>query len=130
MKKQTSNWLKTARDDIAVAKEILDRIDLTNMIAFHSQQAIEKSFKAILEEKESHVPRIHNLITLKGSIEKYVQLDINEEILTQINETYIDSRYPSDLGLLPSGKPDIQLAQQFYEIAENIIQQIEKYLSE
>jgi hypothetical protein len=32
---------------------------LTNMVAFHSQQAIEKSIKAVLEEKENHVPRMH-----------------------------------------------------------------------
>jgi len=39
------------------------------MVAFHSQQAIEKSIKAILEEKETKVPKIHNIITLKEKIE-------------------------------------------------------------
>jgi len=33
-------------------------------------------------------------------VEKHLKLNVKEEIITGINETYIDARYPADLGLL------------------------------
>ena len=50
MKKITKEWLKVANDDLAVIEKIIDDNRLTNMVAFHSQQVVEKSLKAILEE--------------------------------------------------------------------------------
>ncbi|MFP4088405.1 MAG: HEPN domain-containing protein [Desulfobacteraceae bacterium] len=98
------------------------------MIAFHSQQAIEKSIKAVLEEKETLVPKIHNIITLKAKVENYIQLPVDQEIFDQINELYIDSRYPTDLGLLPEGKPSMEIADKFFKLATEIHKNIRKYL--
>jgi HEPN domain-containing protein len=130
MKKQTEYWLDTAGDDLILIEEIIDNEHLTNMVAFHSQQAIEKSIKAVLEEKENHVPRIHNIITLKGKIENYVELAVDQEIFDQINELYIDSRYPTDMGLLPDGKPSKKNAEKFFSMATKIYKNIRDYLSE
>lgn len=128
MKKQTENWLNLAKDDLILINEIIHNESLTNMVAFHSHQTIEKSIKAILEEKETKVPRIHNIINLRGKIEKYIKLDIEQEIFDQINELYIDSRYPTDLGLLPSGKPSKKIATKFYQTATKIYEEIREYL--
>ena len=51
------------------------------MIAFHSQQAIEKSLKSVLEEYESKVPRIHNIIKLKEMTEKYLDITADKKLL-------------------------------------------------
>ena len=99
------------------------------MIAFHSQQAIEKSFKSILEEFESKVPRIHNLIKLKEMTEKYITIETNRKLLEQVNEIYSDVRYPSDIGLVPTGKPSIKLAKEFYVFALSIKNKIEKKIN-
>ena len=128
MKKQAENWLNTAKDDLILINEIIQNEYLTNMVASHSHQAIEKSIKAILEEKETKVPRIHNLINLKGKIEKYIKLDIEQEIFDQINELYTDSRYPTDLGLLPGGKPSKEIATKFFNTAFEIYEEIKDYL--
>ena len=128
MKRQTEYWLKAAQDDLIVIREIIRNDSLTNMVAFHSQQAIEKALKAVLEE--NHVPRMHNIITLKAMIDRYVTLNFNQEIFDQINELYIDSRYPTDLGLLPDGKPSREIAEEFFNITTNIFDQITEYLSE
>ncbi len=130
MKRQTEHWLDKAEEDLILVEEIIDNEYLTNMVAFHSQQAIEKSIKAVLEEKENHVPRIHNIITLKGKIENYIELAVDQEIFDQINELYIDSRYPTDLGLLPDGKPSKEIAEKFFGIATEIHKYIRGYLSE
>ena len=130
MKKQAESWLNAAEDDLLVIKEIIDNEHLTHMVAFHAQQSIEKSIKAVLEEKEEDIPRIHNLIQLRGRIEKYIQLDIDEDIFNQINELYSDSRYPTDLGLLPDGKPTQEIAKEFNNLAQSICNKIKKYLEE
>jgi HEPN domain-containing protein len=52
MKKISEEWLKAAKDDLNVIERILDDEHLTHMVAFHSQQCIEKSLKAIIEEYE------------------------------------------------------------------------------
>ncbi len=130
MKRQTEYWLNTAGDDLILIEEIIHNEHLTQMVAFHSQQAIEKSMKAVLEEKEDNVPRIHNIITLKGRIESYIELAVDREIFDQINELYIDSRYPTDLGLLPGGKPSKEIAEKLFSTASEIHNNIKAYFSE
>ena len=129
MKKPAEEWLKAANDDLKVIEKIIYDETLTNMIAFHSQQAIEKSFKSILEEFESKVPRIHNLIKLKEMTEKYITIETNRKLLEQVNEIYSDVRYPSDIGLVPTGKPSIKLAKEFYVFALSIKNKIEKKIN-
>ena len=124
MKKQANDWLLAADDDLRVIAKIIDDESLTNMIAYHSQQAIEKSLKSILEEYESKVPRIHNIIKLKEMTEKYINIDVDKELLEQVNDVYSDTRYPSDVGLIPSGKPSLEIAKRFYNFAANIKNEI------
>ena len=128
MKKQTEYWLNSAKDDLILINEIIQNELLSHMVAFHSQQAIEKSIKAILEEKEAKVPRIHDIINLKERVEKYIELNIEQEIFDQINELYIDARYPTDLGLLPNGKPSKEIANKFSKTADEIYEKIKDYL--
>jgi len=117
MKKEiTIEWLKAACDDLLTIKEIIDKEYLTNIVAFHSQQAIEKSFKAILEDNEIEIPKVHSLIYLYEKVKAYIEVD-DEEILEQLNSLYISSRYPADFGLLPYGKPTIEDAEKFFHFA-------------
>ena len=104
MRRLTKAWLEFARDDLGVAEEILDREDLTHMAAFHCQQSVEKSFKAVLEEHEQIVPRIHEPDHASRSVEQYFELELESALLNQPNELYLVARYPSDLGLLPGGE--------------------------
>ncbi|MGC8493995.1 MAG: HEPN domain-containing protein [Syntrophobacteraceae bacterium] len=50
MKKVTKEWLRAAADDLRVIDRIRRDEHLTHMIAFHAQQAVEKSIKAAIEE--------------------------------------------------------------------------------
>ncbi len=43
MRETTREWLSRAKDDLDVIAEIKNKQHLTNMVAFHAQQAIEKS---------------------------------------------------------------------------------------
>lgn len=128
MKFITSEWLKSADDDINTIKAIIDDESLTHIVAFHSQQCIEKSFKAMVEEFELASQKIHNLITLNETISSVYQFDFDEDKLGLLNKLYLDSRYPGDLGLLPNGKPSIEVAKGFQELAKEIYERIKTFI--
>ncbi len=52
MKKITEDWIKSARLDLDNISKIFNEEHLTPVIAFHSQQAIEKCLKALMEEHQ------------------------------------------------------------------------------
>ena len=107
-------WLKAAFDDLKVISNIIDKPDLSHMIAFHSHQAIEKTFKAIIEYKQLRIPKQHDLLKLKELIQDEFFIE-NDDLLDTLNQLYIDARYPGDMGLLPYGKPSLKEAHKFYQ---------------
>jgi HEPN domain-containing protein len=126
-KKIALEWLKSASDDLILIQEIINNVNLTHMIAFHAQQAVEKSLKAILEYHNNKVPKKHDLIQLKIMVSDFIQID-DDDTLDSLNRLYIEARYPGDLGLLPNGKPDIDDAKVFYNCAENIYREVKKLI--
>jgi HEPN domain-containing protein len=130
MKKLVSDWIVLAEKDIKAAAIIIDEADLTNMVAFHCQQAIEKYFKALIAEYEKPLLKIHDLLKLYGIIKEVKNLEINEDVLSEINEVYIEDRYPGVLGLLPDGMPTEDEAKQFMEFARKIEAAVKKEIAE
>ena len=47
-----------------------------------------------------------------------------------MDDLYIESRYPGDLGLLPNGKPTIADAEEFYNFAKEIFEKVKNILAE
>jgi len=86
MKLITKEWLDRAREDLDVAMEIIPREHLTNMVAFHSQQAVEKTLKGIVEEFEIGFVKTHNLERLLGIVRKQMNLDVDLNIIKRLDE--------------------------------------------
>lgn len=128
MKPITQEWLNRARDDLDVVEEIIEIAHLTNIAAFHCQQAIEKSFKAILEEHDEVVPRIHNLVTLYNLVKDKLNFTSDELALKEIGDIYLEARYPGELGLLPYGKPAVEDAKRFYSTAKTVYNNVNNLL--
>lgn len=129
MKQITEQWLRAAEDDLRVVTRIASDEYLTHMVAFHSQQCIEKSLKAIIEEYELGHIRIHNLSRLLEIVRPKVTLEAEVVLIEKLDKLYIDARYPGELGLLPDGKPTRADAQQFYDLAKSIYEQVKEILS-
>jgi HEPN domain-containing protein len=129
MKQIAEHWLNAAQDDLRVVARIASDEHLTHMVAFHSQQCIEKSLKAIIEEYELGHIRVHNLGRLFEIVKPQVSFDIEAVLIEKLDKLYIDARYPGELGLLPSGKPTIEDARQFYDGAKGIYEQVIRKLS-
>jgi HEPN domain-containing protein len=128
MKPMTELWLKAAEDDLRVVARIASDEYLTHMVAFHAQQCIEKSLKAIIEEYELGHLRVHNLGRLFEIVRPKVTLAADVVLIEKMDKLYIDARYPGELGLLPNGKPTRADAQQFYDCAKRIYEQVKRIL--
>ena len=126
MKKITEEWLKAAKDDLDVIIRIIDDVHLAHIVAFHAQQCVEKVFKALLEEHEIEIPKIHNLVTLYGKVETIIGEKMDLRLLKTLDSLYIDARYPSELGLLPDGKPNREETKKFYRFAKEVYESIKK----
>ena len=124
MKKITSEWLKAASYDLLLIEEIKSKETLTHIAAFHAQQAIEKSLKAILEEEGTEIPKIHKLKTLFTIAGLPFEND-NEVLMVRILDSlYIEARYPGDMGLLPDGKPSLDDILKFYDFAQRVLDRV------
>jgi len=128
MKPVTKDWINFAKDDLDAAKSLSREDHLTNVVSFHAHQTIEKCFKAVMEEKHIDFQKTHNLVTLCHQISAVLTIECQEDILLEVNELYISSRYPSDIGLLPSGKPTQKEADTFLTLAEEIFNKVTSFL--
>lgn len=124
MKRVTEEWLKAAADDLLVIEKIASDEHLTHMVAFHSQQCIEKSLKAVIEEYEIGSVRIHNLERLFEIVRDCIQIDVDHTLIEMLDKLYVDARYPGDLGLLPTGKPTLEYARKFHGFSRTIYKTI------
>lgn len=112
-------WLKASSYDLLTVEKIADTDYLTHIVAFHSEQSIEKSLKALMVSKNSDIPKIHSLNRLFKLTEDMIK-NSNTQIVNKLDKLYIDSRYPSEFGLLPYGKPTLEDAKEFYGFALDI----------
>jgi HEPN domain-containing protein len=129
MKAITKEWLDRAKDDLDTIEKILDDAHLTNVVAFHAQQAVEKTFKAVIEEFQLGFVKTHQLEFLFGATKAHLSFKIDLTMLKRLDEVYIEARYPSDMGLLPYGKPTAEDAKKFHEFAKEIYENINTILT-
>jgi HEPN domain-containing protein len=129
MRRIAREWLEAASLDIENISHIIQNERLTGHVAFHAQQAIEKSLKAVIEEKGLNVPKIHSLQKLFAICESsFIDYTPDEELIIALDSLYIESRYPGEFGLLSGGKPNQKQAQAFYDFAFQIHQTIKLQL--
>src|SRR5437899_8942586 len=96
MKKLTAAWIRKAESDFRVAKNLAGmRPAAHDEVCFHSQQAAEKFFKALLQEWGLPVPKIHELDDLLTMLlPRDVTLQIVRRGLRGLSRFAVDYRYP------------------------------------
>jgi len=99
MNPATAEWVTKAEADFATAgRELRARKNLNyDAVCFHAQQCAEKYLKAVLQEHEKRIPKIHNLIELMLLCE---EIDSSYEMLRAdlvVMERYsVGIRYPGE----------------------------------
>ena len=106
------------------ARLLLESPDLTHLTAFHAQQVVEKTLKAVIEEGDLGAVRTHSLTRLLDVVRSHVNVDADSDMLDRLDAVYIGARYPSELGLLPYGKPTTEDARDLLAFAGAIYEQV------
>jgi len=119
----SKEWLKASKIDLDSIEYIIKAEHLTTVVAFHAQQSVEKALKALLISYGIQIPRIHSLNRLFKLVEKDFRLE-SFEIIDMLDDLYIESRYPGDMGLLPYGQPTQEDAKEFYTFAQAVFNDV------
>lgn len=130
MRFMTQEWLKAAHYDLLALESMKENALLTTMIAFHAQQCIEKSFKAVLAEKDDRIPKVHGLVALYAKVSDTFENKYDLDIFKTFDELYIEARYPGEMGLLPNGEPSQEEAKAFVKVANEIFSQVQTMVTE
>ncbi len=125
MRPLTNEWLNAANDDLLAMKLLMSNEHLTHIAAFHAQQCLEKTLKAILEENEIDISKTHKLHTLISLI-PVKNISFDERLIALLDKLYIDARYPGDLGLLPDGKPQFEDVNEFFSLASYMYDEVRR----
>ncbi len=120
MQKLAEQWLHAASIDVGAMERLMDVPNLTPAVAFHAQQAIEKSLKAVLAQKYAKTPKTHDLVMLYGNVRKIASVEIDIRLLGAINETYIETRYPTSPTTDELSIPSKKTAELFLQEARRI----------
>lgn len=101
MRRESEEWLSIAKEELQSAEHLFE-IRLFRMVCYHAQQAVEKVLKSLMAEHEVEIPRTHNLLDLKNAVRSLgYEADLTDEDAIFLNSIY-RTRYPSDLGFIPS----------------------------
>jgi len=109
-------WLRIAKEDLAVAKALL-KLDFFGTVTYHCQQSAEKALKGYLAFKNHAILKTHDLIKLNKLCfefdRSFEKISVNAE---QLNPFATKFRYPSEFDI-----PDVTDAQLTIKHAEDIM---------
>jgi len=114
-------WIFFADKDLGAAELISTNAEFTGEVAFLCQQAIEKYLKAVLFELKIPIQKTHNLLKLYNELKEHKDLELDETLLNELCDLYIESRYPTDVALF-SGEvlPSEEDTKIFLEFAQSV----------
>jgi len=129
MKPEAQAWFKIAHEDMAAAEQLLQS-SIYRMVCLHSQQAVEKTLKALLTERGVEFKRTHNIVDLLSLLSAQgLPVDVSHEEAGFLNAVY-RSRYPAEAGLLPQGEPTTDDARKALALGRKVLAQGQRLLEQ
>lgn len=90
---EAQRWLAKADEDLAAAHRLLPEI--VNQAAFHVQQAMEKTLKALMVAKRQEIRKTHDISLLMSLVRPlWPDLIPQRFSIAELTEWYLVSRYP------------------------------------
>jgi HEPN domain-containing protein len=124
---EARSWTDNAFGDMRVAKHLLSTMHPipVEIIGFHSQQASEKSLKAVLAYNETVIPRTHEITELVNICKTLgACFDIPEAVADTITEYAVKVRYKQETRDFTENDAEFAVKQ-----AEKVIDMVENYLA-
>lgn len=119
------DWLRHAASDLHLAKlGLADRDVLRNQVAFHAQQAAEKSLKAVLADRKIHFPKTHDLEALIEIIQLAgIAWPLATQHIEALSPFAVETRYPGGLAQIsdPEAEEAIESAERVLTWARTLI---------
>jgi len=122
MRIEIENWFKQAEADLKSSRNCINAGDYY-LSVFSSQQAVEKSLKALCLYKLKEIIKGHSIIYLAQ------KLSAPEEMLSGIrdlNPEYLTTRYPDMAAGIPAELYDEKIAEKHYKTAKEVLKWIKK----
>jgi HEPN domain-containing protein len=108
---EARRWLSEADEELAVARALREREDLSPRAAcLHAHLSAEKAIKAALIERAITLRRSHDLFEIVDLLPDDDAALIDEDDLELLNPWAIQGRYPADLGDITVGRVDAVVA--------------------
>jgi len=90
---EARRWLTKADEDLAAAQRLLPEV--VNQAAFHVQQALEKTLKALMVAKRQQIRKTHDISLLMSLVRPLWPSLIPQRFpIAELTEWYVASRYP------------------------------------
>ena len=121
---ESNNWFRQAQADLQTANNSLKSGDFYASV-FWSQQAVEKSFKAIIIKNNGKLIKTHDLVRL-GKL-----TNIPKEFSTKIKElasAYTESRYGIGIDSIPADEFDKEVASRLISFSKEVIEWSKKQI--
>ncbi len=118
----TREWVEKAEKDLDTARreQRVRKAPNYDAVCFHAQQATEKYLKALLQEKDLPIPRVHSLAELLALVAKKDPDLLILQSYTNIMESYaIQYRYPGFSADKDEAKAALKAADRVCSIIKN-----------
>lgn len=96
MREVTTEWVAKAENDFIVAeRESIGVPVIYDAVCFHSQQCVEKYFKAVLQENEVYFEKTHDLDILLEKCKDFIpELYRHKNEIIELSSYAVEVRYP------------------------------------
>lgn len=119
-----SEWLNRALSNLNLGKNLIQGVNLEDL-CFNFQQAVEKSFKAVLIKNDIKVPRTHSIAELISIIkDNSIIIPENIEKNAPLLSLYaVDTRYPDNYFCIEKDDYNeaLEIAELVYDWAKSVI---------
>jgi HEPN domain-containing protein len=124
------DWLVLADEDLAMARYAADA-GIHRQACFHSQQGVEKALKGLLLARVGTSPKGHALEQLLDfNPEVHEQLKDVREMLRQLDQFYLPTRYADAVPDLLAAEPSAEEARTAMANARTLVSRIRDLIGE
>lgn len=122
-KQYINEWIEKANKDIKAANRLKEDEDMTEIVCFHCQQAVEKYLKALLIFNNEDVQKTHNIDFLLNKCKIYNK-ELEKYIGNSLTDYAVDLRYPDTRYV-----PTIEETKEAVELMNKIIKDVKNTLN-